>query len=135
MDDIRPHCVAGSYSAVNAAGKAIMAIATRVVNFEHHDDPNTGSRRFVLTIDLLGVMVAGLLSLLAVRFLRNVRDGHKGHQLMTSGLNVWLVARGAVATTAAPRTASSTGRPGQSGVVSTAHDASLPALLIRQRSS
>jgi len=74
MDDIRPHCVAGSYSAVNAAGKAIMAIATRVVNFEHHDDPNRGSRRFVLTIDLPGVTVAGLLSLLAVRFLRHVRE-------------------------------------------------------------
>ncbi len=51
-----------------------MAIATRVVNFEHHDDPNTGSRHFVLTIDLPGVTVAGLLSLLAVRFLRHVRE-------------------------------------------------------------
>ncbi len=54
---------------------------------------------------------------------------------MTSGLNAWLVTMAAVATTASPRTASPTGRPGQSGVVSTAHDASLPALLIRQRSS
>ncbi len=53
---------------------------------------------------------------------------------MTSGLNAWLVTMAAVATTA-PRTASPTGRPGQSGVVSTAHDARLPALLVRQRSS
>jgi len=63
---------AGSNTVINAAREGIMAIARHIGSLEHHDDPDTGLRRFVLTIDLLGVTVAGLLSLLAVRFLRRV---------------------------------------------------------------
>lgn len=54
--------------------QAIMALVTHVGRFEHHVDLGARSQRFSLTIDLIDVAVAGLLTFVIIRVLRRVQE-------------------------------------------------------------